>query len=227
MVCLASLATLGGCAARATVKTWARGPTGWDAKMIRWQAGNKAAVDAFNAHGGVYDFVQVRGWSGVPWEWATCLLYFPFPPPLNPAPPPPCPPPPCTPPPPHCVQYGDSLTRFLQSQGKEDGWATIFSGMQAAAYGVPGHGIEDLTWRLMKGGELPAKPPRVLALLVGCVSRAFSLRSALCMAVLCCAVHAPDPPPSCTSITTTTVAALFLAAASTTCCPKSSWAGTP
>ena len=133
VVLLASL--LGCCTARSKATggttpapSFSRGPTGWDAKMIRWQAGNKAAIDTFNAHGGVYDFVQ----------------------------------------------YGDSLTRFLQSQGKEDGWAYIFSGMQAAAYGVPGHGIEDLTWRLMKGGELPAKPPRVLTLLIGCVCRSES-----------------------------------------------------
>lgn len=64
------------------------------------------------------------------------------------------------------VMYGDSLVAFHQHNPKV--WRSEFGGSGAtAALGVGGTTVEELAWRIMSGNELPARPPRVVALFIG------------------------------------------------------------
>ncbi|KAL4430554.1 hypothetical protein ABPG77_005794 [Micractinium sp. CCAP 211/92] len=65
--------------------------------------------------------------------------------------------------------YGDSITQLISQQSQEE-WAALFppaQGWLAAPLGVAGNDVEDLTWRVIGGSELPQLAPRCIALLIG------------------------------------------------------------
>jgi hypothetical protein len=74
---------------------------------------------------------------------------------------------------PDLIMWGDSLTA-LSAFDSPAPWAAHFGDLAAAAVGggalplgVNGSTVENLAWRIVLGGERPAAPPRVAALLVG------------------------------------------------------------
>lgn len=64
------------------------------------------------------------------------------------------------------VMYGDSITNFISTKYMGE-WRTFASGWKAVPMGIGGTTIEELTWRLMAGGEKFDKDPKVVIILVG------------------------------------------------------------
>ncbi len=60
--------------------------------------------------------------------------------------------------------YGDSLTVGMGRNKKA--WA-VFNGMDALPLGMTGSTVEQLAWRLLRGGERPAVPPRAAVFFIG------------------------------------------------------------
>ena len=61
--------------------------------------------------------------------------------------------------------YGDSLTAALAKN--QEAWRESFGGLVALPLGMKGSTVEQLTWRLVEGGEQPALPPRAAVFLIG------------------------------------------------------------
>lgn len=61
------------------------------------------------------------------------------------------------------VLYGDSITQRIAPAD----WRSFFGSYRSAHLGVGGTTVEELAWRLMLGGEKFAKPPRLVAVLIG------------------------------------------------------------
>ena len=70
-----------------------------------------------------------------------------------------------------CLPAGDSLTTLnLRSQGNaavSAQWQALFAGRRTLPLGMNGCTVEWLAWRIVQGGERPAKAPKVIALLIG------------------------------------------------------------
>lgn len=63
--------------------------------------------------------------------------------------------------------WGDSLTSAFMREPQK-AWKAHFGDLaRTVALGMSGSTIEALAWRLVRGGELPAMPPRVAVLLIG------------------------------------------------------------
>lgn len=67
------------------------------------------------------------------------------------------------------VMWGDSITAALAGDAAGE-WRAFSTGWRAAALGVGGTSVEELTWRVMAGGERFSKDPRVVILLVGIIN---------------------------------------------------------
>lgn len=63
------------------------------------------------------------------------------------------------------VMYGDSITAFHAKSPEV--WNDSFRSVRAAPMGVGGSTVEELMWRLAKGGETFEKDPRVIIVLCG------------------------------------------------------------
>lgn len=68
------------------------------------------------------------------------------------------------------VLYGDSITAVLATR-KPALWKKYFGHVSSLALGVGGSTVENLAWRLWKGGEAPAVAPRAAAFLIGTNNR--------------------------------------------------------
>ena len=66
-----------------------------------------------------------------------------------------------------CILYGDSITSFIHEDPKKQAAFTKFFPKKALALGVGGNHVEQLAWRLAKGGEVPKYQPRMVCLLIG------------------------------------------------------------
>lgn len=64
------------------------------------------------------------------------------------------------------AMYGDSITERLASQYTAE-WRAFTEGWKAAALGVSGNTVEELTWRLATGQEVFKRSPRVVVVLIG------------------------------------------------------------
>lgn len=64
------------------------------------------------------------------------------------------------------VLYGDSITAALAAKFTKE-WDTFAGGWKAAPLGVGGNTVQELTWRMMVGGEKFKKDPRVVIVLIG------------------------------------------------------------
>lgn len=64
------------------------------------------------------------------------------------------------------VLYGDSITRNMVDKAPGV-WAKFFGHLKAAPLGVGGHTVEELSYRLAKGGEVLKPAPKVVAVLIG------------------------------------------------------------
>jgi len=67
------------------------------------------------------------------------------------------------------VQYGDSITANLATKFTRE-WKEFAGGWKAAPLGIGGTSVQELTWRLMAGGEKFAKDPKVVILLIGIIN---------------------------------------------------------
>jgi lysophospholipase L1-like esterase len=65
------------------------------------------------------------------------------------------------------VLFGDSITSRINESGDCFAVFRKYFGQNAAALGVGGDKVEDLAWRVMRGGEKPRRDPRVVALMIG------------------------------------------------------------
>lgn len=64
------------------------------------------------------------------------------------------------------VLYGDSITQFI-ADDYMDLWKKHFGDLKAAPLGVGGNTVEELSWRLVRGGEKFDKGPKVVGVLIG------------------------------------------------------------
>ena len=65
------------------------------------------------------------------------------------------------------VMYGDNTAKTLAGN-KARAWTPAFgSTWNTAVLGGAGNGVEELTWRLVAGGEKPAKDPKFIVLQIG------------------------------------------------------------
>jgi lysophospholipase L1-like esterase len=64
------------------------------------------------------------------------------------------------------VMYGDSITAALRQEYAAV-WERYFGDWRSAALGVGQSTVEELTWRLMAGGERLAEDPRVVVVHIG------------------------------------------------------------
>lgn len=64
------------------------------------------------------------------------------------------------------VLYGDSITRNIRDK-YQDVWTRFFGKLNTVPLGVGGHTVQELSYRLAKGGELLTTPPKVVGLLIG------------------------------------------------------------
>lgn len=72
------------------------------------------------------------------------------------------------------VLYGDSITSFHfgytisnKDPGTDKLWKKHFAGLNAVPMAIPGDKIDQVVWRLMKGGEKPQTAPKTIAFLIG------------------------------------------------------------
>ena len=63
--------------------------------------------------------------------------------------------------------YGDSITSRINESADCTSVFRRHFGQNAVAMGVGGDKVEDLAWRLMKGGEKPRRDPRTVAVMIG------------------------------------------------------------
>lgn len=63
------------------------------------------------------------------------------------------------------LMLGDSLTAYHRRS--PEAWEAAFGDVEGLPLGMRGSTVESLAWRVMKGGERLAVPPRVAVLLIG------------------------------------------------------------
>jgi lysophospholipase L1-like esterase len=64
------------------------------------------------------------------------------------------------------IMYGDSITSFIHEDPKKQAAFTKYF-PKGLPLGVGGNHVEQLAWRLAKGGEVPKYQPRTVCLLIG------------------------------------------------------------
>lgn len=70
------------------------------------------------------------------------------------------------------ILWGDSLTAGLARGSGAQAWASAFRGLTAVPLGVRSATVEQLAWRLFRGGEMPKRAPRVAVFFIGAVPAA-------------------------------------------------------
>jgi len=72
------------------------------------------------------------------------------------------------------IMYGDSITSYHigysvtnRFPGSPTIWKKHLGHLNAVPLAIPGDQLGNLVWRLMKGGEKPATPPKVIGLFIG------------------------------------------------------------
>lgn len=63
--------------------------------------------------------------------------------------------------------WGDSLTAGLARNTGDKLWKAAFKGVDAMPLGMRGSSVEQLAWRIFKGGEMPKRAPKVVVLFIG------------------------------------------------------------
>ena len=65
------------------------------------------------------------------------------------------------------ILFGDSITAGLARGAGGQAWAAAFRGVHAVPLGVRSATVEQLAWRMLRGGELPKRVPRVAVFFIG------------------------------------------------------------